>query len=375
MRVTALFSAYSEGISGGDLCFIEIAKRRPDWNLTVVTSALGRDLCREHGLEARFLLLSREATFSDPIRTYALRAARGVPMLRRERADVFYATSDFLPDTLLARYLRTRNPHSVWVQKVFHLIPKERVIPHHAQRASLRLIRSADKVITDNQLLSRELDRYGIHPQRVSVNYPGIDVAYFSRLPEPRNKTYAGAFLARLAPSKGIADLVPIWERVIKRLPSAKLAVIGRGEPRLLAELRARVRDAGLANRVEIFGHLPKDRAFEIVKSSEVFLVPSREEGFGIAALEAIAAGLPVVAYDLPVFAEVFSHGMIRVPIGDVHLFADEVATLLQNTSLRSALVQDTARFVERFAWETVAAREAEAIEGVLRRSREQPQR
>lgn len=364
MRVTAFLNAYSEGMSGGDACFIQIAKRQCDWELTIVTSALGRDLCREGGLDARFIILSQERRFHRPLATYVRRTLRGLLRPQKELgADVYYATSDFLPDTLLARHLRRRNPKSVWVQKSFHLIPPSRMIPHYAQKSSFHLIRnSADRVIVDNSLLKYELVERGFDPERVGVNYPGIDSGYFARLHSRPQGLYEAVFLARLVPTKGVFDLVTIWKYVVRRHPTARLAIVGRGSPSVTEELRAQIRCEGLGDRIHLLGYLSNDQAYATLKASLVFLFPSYEEGFGIAALEAIASGLPVVAYDLPVFSEVFPVGMLRVPIGDTAQFAGTVCRLLEDTALREDIVTASSGLPQQFDWKEVATREAEEI-------------
>lgn len=69
-------------------------------------------------------------------------------------------------------------------------------------------------------------------------------------------------------------------------------------------------------------------------RESKVFIHPSHEEGFGVAPLEAQACGLPVVAWNLPVYQEVFPKGMIKVEMGDIKRFADKVLDLLNNKKL-----------------------------------------
>lgn len=368
----AFLNAYSEGLSGGDACFIEIAKRQPDWDLSVVTSALGRELCSRRGLDARFLVLSRERAFRRPILTYVARTLRGISSLHDEAgADVYYGTSDFLPDTVLARRLRRRHPRSVWVQKVFHLIPRSRAIPHLAQNLSLQLIRrSADRVIVDNDILRTALMKRGIEIDRIGLNYPGIDSRYFAGLPSGGSTRYDAAFLGRLVPSKGVLDLVPIWKGVVDRHPSARLAIIGHGQPSFVRELRERIDRSGLAERIDVLGHLGADDAFAILKASRVFVFPSREEGFGIAALEAIACGLPVVAYDLPAYAEAFPAAMVRVPISDVGQFASVTCKLLSGDRFRERVLAQADELPFRYDWDRVAAREAQEISLALEQAR-----
>jgi glycosyltransferase involved in cell wall biosynthesis len=366
-RLVALLNAYTEGMSGGDAWFIEIAKRLRGFELVVVTSALGEAACRERGLVTCFWLTTREARFTGVIATYLLRTFKGLLLTRRIRSgDLVYATSDFLPDVLPAFGWKIRHRHVGWVQKIHHMIPLKRRIPHAAQKVSHMLIKAAaDVIIVNSALLRDELLRHGFPPERVRVNYPGIDLRQFHAPAAEGPPLYDGVFLGRLHPSKGIFDLVDIWQNVRAARPSATLAVIGRGERRTIAALQEKIAAAGLTHHINLLGFLETAAVIDVLRRSRVFVFPSREEGFGIAILEAMASGLPVVAWDLPVYREVFPQGVVRVPVGAHETFASEVVRLLASADLRHQLVLAGQRLLPRYDWDAVALREAKAMSGM----------
>jgi glycosyltransferase involved in cell wall biosynthesis len=116
----------------------------------------------------------------------------------------------------------------------------------------------------------------------------------------PRVVTVGG-----IEPRKGSDELV---EAMALLPPSAVLAVGGGETLHDYRAFRAAVdaRIARLGVDVRVLGPLPQDEVAPLVASADVFVLPSRKEGFGIAAMEALAAGVPVVLRDLPVFREVF---------------------------------------------------------------------
>jgi glycosyltransferase involved in cell wall biosynthesis len=363
-RLIAFLNAYTEGISGGDACFIEIARRLQGFQLVVVTSALGETLCRTRGLQAIFWITTREDKFTRTILTYIIRTIKGLLLIRRiQHGDLVYATSDFLPDVLPAFWYKICRKRVWWIQKVFHVIPRQRPIPHYAQKVSHLLIKkAADLVIVDNTLLRTELLQRGFSAERVRVNYPGIDLEQFRVAEGAGQPLYDAVFLGRLHPSKGIFDLVSIWQQVQRMRPSARLALVGRGDQRTAEKLQEQIVAANLTENICLLGFLETPAAIDVLRRSRVFVFPSREEGFGIAILEALASGLPVVAWDLPVYREVFPQGVIRVPVGSYHAFAGEIVRLLENDVACRNLVAEGQQVIQRYDWRAIALQEAKLL-------------
>ena len=85
--------------------------------------------------------------------------------------------------------------------------------------------------------------------------------------------------------------------------------------------------------------------------------MPSTREGFGLVAVEAMAAGCPVLLTDLPVFREHFDGGRdcLMIPVGDVRRLADGLGTILGDAALRARLVAEGAATAARFSWDRAA--------------------
>lgn len=363
--------AQGEGLSGGDRIAIQSSRL---WHQS------GDAMIRVHTSEDGWDMWRRMKADPIPHQIWSARARQGVPVLLRlvartvrsawqsvigglGGADIVVSASDFLPDVLPGFIRKTMNRRVCWIQKIYHLVPSSRTGPHWAQRISVYFIRRlADLVIVDNSILKKELEGMGFRSERIEVNYPGIDVGYFRTINGAGKKSYDGVFLGRLHPSKGIFDLIEIWSLVVARAPHARLAIVGGGDEGVRKELEARIGAAGLSSCVDLLGTLGDEEAFGTIKAGQVFLFPSREEGFGMAILEAMACGVPTVAWDLPVYREVFTAGLVRIPPLRCNAFAETVIGLLQDADRRAAVRLEAMEIVPRYDWRQVVAREMSLI-------------
>jgi N-acetyl-alpha-D-glucosaminyl L-malate synthase BshA len=129
-------------------------------------------------------------------------------------------------------------------------------------------------------------------------------------------------------PVKRVPDTIKILEQVLQEIP-AKLILVGDGPDR--SECERLCRQMGLCDKVKFLGK--QDGLVEILNSADVFLIPSQSESFGLAALEAMACGLPVVSSSVGGLPELIRHnetGFIA-EIGDVDRMAKYVVELLSN--------------------------------------------
>lgn len=368
MQMIAFLNAYSDGLSGGDACFVRVAKKLSQpHSLTIVTSVLGRDLCRRSGIEANFVLTSGEQKFGSVLRTYFKRTFKTLLKLRPKRGSVFYASSDFLTDVFPSFVYSSVDDRAVWVQKIFHLTPPTRLIPSLAQRVSFQLIkRRADLIIVDNSQLKSTLEqKYDFPQEKIQVVPPGLDMESIASA-RPSPKRYDALFVGQLRESKGIFDLVEIWKTVHAKLPAAHLAIVGKDVQDNWKKMENSVRERELANTVKYLGFIKDDREVSsLMKSAKVLLVPSHEEGFGMVIAEALACGLPVVCYDLPVFREYFRRFVTPVPVGNAQLFASKVVEHLQSSKARPGGAEE----MKQFSLNAVVDREIQLINYAYQRA------
>lgn len=367
----AYMNAYTTGSSGGDIVFIEIAKRFKFLNFYVVTSLLGKSLCTEKGLNAKFKITTEEMEFNNIYKTYLLRLIKGIFVRIHITGKVVYlATSDFFPDVLPVFLRKLFRRNSTWIQHIFHLMPANRKVVFITQRLSLLLIRFfADAVIVDNNILRDDLIGMGFIPKKVYTNYLGI--RHFTINESVTTKSYEASFMARLKPYKGIYDVINIWEKVVNKIPNARLAVLGKGETHILLELKEMLKNKKLDQNVDLLGYLPDSQAFSIIQKSKLFLFPSHEEGFGLVGLEAQTNGVPIVAWNLPVFNEIFKDGMIQIEENNIKLFAEKVCELLLNENYRDSLSVSAINNAKKYSWDTTAENEFRIINTLINKEYE----
>ena len=138
-------------------------------------------------------------------------------------------------------------------------------------------------------------------------------------------------------PVKRVADVVRIFERVNREVPSV-LLMVGEGPERGLAQTLAR--RLGLGERIRFPG--PQDGAVEVTGMADVFLLPSELESFGLAALEAMACGVPVVGSDAGGLPELVRHAETGylLPVGDIEGMAARSIEILQDDEHRREMGQ-----------------------------------
>jgi len=374
MKIIFFFNSYTKNISGGDIRFIELAKRlaKMGIDIEVVTSLNGKKICLDHNLTAKFHQTTNEINTNHILLLYLKRIIKALKLnFNIRNGDVFYSTSDFLPDVLPAFILKIKN-NITWIQIIHHLYenPFKRkgknflinLLGFISQRLSFILInRKADLVIVVNPLVRKQLIKLGFKRKKIKINYNGIDLDKFRNF-AASNKRYDCVFLGRLNVSKGIFDLIEVWKIIVKKIPTATLAIIGGGDEQLKQMLKNMVKKNKLENNIDILGYLEDKEAFGIMKSSKVFVFPSHEEGFGIAILEAMACGLPVVAWNLPVYDYIFTKGLIKVAENNIEEFANTVIKLLQKNELRSLLIKEAKKQAMKYEWNMIYEKEYEII-------------
>lgn len=366
-------------LSGGDVRLIEVAKRIRRFDKIIITTQKGKRVCERNGLDAKYFLTAKksEEVFKNIFIAYFIRTINALFLkVRIPGQNVLYSSSDFLPDVLPAFVLKKANKNFRWVQEIYHLIPSPtrregsfftNLVSFAGQRVSFYLIKKdADFIFVLTTLIKTQLVKLGFSENKIYVTGAGINVDQIDHVRRAEGTVYDACFLGRLHKAKGIFDLIEIWKLVVSKKKFAKLAIIYIGPKDLELAMIRRIKEENLDSNVFMLPLTGND-ALGVVKSSKVFVFPSHEEGWGIVITEAMACGLPVVAYDLPVYREIFTQGIVTVPLNNIKRFSDEVLSLLESDEKVSVLGNKGRALVTMYDWESVAARELSLMEGEVR--------
>jgi glycosyltransferase-like protein len=172
-----------------------------------------------------------------------------------------------------------------------------------------------------------------------------------------------------IEPRKGSITLLEGFAQLRETVPDALLLIAGgttlfdyRHE---LARFAERAGELGVTEHVRRLGALDQDEMERLFRAADAFAFPSVKEGFGLAALEAVAAGLPLVASDLDVFKGFLTDGesALLTPVGDADALAAALGAIARDGALRARLRAGGARVVARHTWAASAEAHERAYE------------
>jgi glycosyltransferase involved in cell wall biosynthesis len=163
--------------------------------------------------------------------------------------------------------------------------------------------------------------------------------------------------VGRLQPSKGHDVLIRALPRLRAGFPGCVAEFFGNGSH--FDSLRALAESLGVSEMVRFHGEVPHERLMENLRQGGILVHPSRREAFGVAIIEGMALGLPIVASAADGILDLIEHGVsgLLVPPGDEVELASAVTAVLENASMRSQLSMGArARFLKRFEQREVVA-------------------
>jgi len=226
----------------------------------------------------------------------------------------------------------------------------------------------ADLILTVNKLSINYLISKKIAQNKIILVRNGIDLKYIQNLESnssPLKYNPDGVFLGRFHPQKGIFDLIEIWKKVVERNKNLRLVIIGEGSSSITERIRKYIKKNLLEKNVEMVGFLEEAEKYSVLKKSRIFLFPSYLEGFGIVILEAMACGNVVIAFDLPVYKDIFNNVIVRVPIGEISEFADKVLAIFDSIDVQREYLSHYRNFLSKFDWDVIAEMELQYLMAV----------
>src|SRR5574340_951244 len=223
-----------------------------------------------------------------------------------------------------------------------------RVAEASLARLDLRMSCLCHRLIAVSESSAADLTSRGVAPAKVVAIPNGVEAARFRVAPEVRQRVRQSLGLPASAPVIGtVGSLVPLRNHALL-LEAAKIVSTASSEARFVVvgegsegpRLRAKAQELGLADRVIFTGE--RSDIPELLSAFDVFALSCDTEGFGLAALEAMAAGLPIVATRVGALPELIQEGVngLLVPPGEAPALAEALLRLLREEALAGRLGQ-----------------------------------
>jgi glycosyltransferase involved in cell wall biosynthesis len=315
--------------------------------------------------------------------------------LRESRPDLFLASLYFFPSTLfrLICLMRTFRPEIVnvhfpdaqvpfvhWLRRWFDFrlvvslhgheierwfLDEPLSIVHHPSSMLRRLrtiLQEADAVTAcSHYLLSKAIQLESSVAKKGHVIQNGIDPKRFKdKTPYPHPRPYILAY-GRLTYKKGFDMLLDAFAQVARGHPGVDLIVAGDGQEREALQWQARGLEVD--KRVLFFGRATPEEVVQLLNGCQFAVVPSRQEPFGIVALEALAAGKPVLATRVGGLPELLDGSVHRLVEPTPDALAEGLVRWVQRRDKVKVLTERNREQVVKYAWPQVVERYLEAYE------------
>jgi glycosyltransferase involved in cell wall biosynthesis len=262
-------------------------------------------------------------------------------------ADLLHCASGTMP-------LRLPLPTVVTVHDVAWLRVQRHVRPYaryYFGRFALTRYKHAAAIAVDSEFSRRELlDVLDVPQERVHVVYPGVaaDFCELQRGPSAQPFIFAPGTVER---RKNLEVLI----RALHGLREVRLVSVGPDTP-YRAECEQLARDLGVAERVEFRGYVGRDELLRLYASCALVAVPSRYEGFGYPAAQALCAGVPLIVSDRASLPEVAGTSAPIIAADDAAAWREAIAFVLSDSARAEAHAGSQRQSaIQRFSWDTSA--------------------
>lgn len=375
-------AALGKGLSGSDRIFIEFAKRLSKKNLvTIHVWSEGYQMCKKQGLDEgvvfNILNVNPWCKFGFLI-CYFARIFKAVfwalfAKIDNDSNTVLYSASEFWMDSIPSFILKVRFPKIKWVAAWFQTAPNPLTGFTKGERKNTYRLSAfyywfmqlpmkplienfADFVLVNNEEERRQFQLPDKKNKAIVVlGAVNIDEIQKWKLQNSKGQTlkkYDAVFQGRFHPQKGVVELIDIWKIVVDKIPDAKLAMIGDGP--LMESVKLKVISQKLENNVELFGYVfDGEQKYRIFSQSKLVVHPAFYDSGGMASAEAMAFGLPCVGFDLDSYKSYYPQGMIKIRVGDIDGFAEEIIRLNNDEKTRNQIGKEAEEMIiKNWSWD-----------------------
>ena len=225
---------------------------------------------------------------------------------------------------------------------------------------------AADRVITVSNLTRNiVIEKYGINPEKVFTVYNAVEpIAQKEHIEVKKGfNEKIVTFLGRVTLQKGPEYFIEVAYKVLQRMDNVRFVMAGSGD--MLNKMIARAAQLKITDKFHFTGFLAGDDVYRMYSLSDVYVMPSVSEPFGISPLEAIQSNVPVIISHQSGVAEILNHA-IKVDFWDIDAMADAIYGILNYPALDGMFTTYGKSEVEGLKWENSALKVKEVYNSVF---------
>ncbi len=227
----------------------------------------------------------------------------------------------------------------------------------------------ADHIITVSNLTRNTvIEKYGIDPAKVTTVHNAVTPLSEELLNvnPPRSKEKVVTFLGRITMQKGPEYFVEAAARVLKNNHNVRFVMAGSGD--MMEKMITLAAERGIADRFHFPGFQKGKQVYEMLKASDVYVMPSVSEPFGISPLEAMQMGVPSIISKQSGCAEILTN-VIKTDYWDIDAMADAIYSIVTYPAMYAQLQEDGLNEVNQITWDKAGAKVIDIYNKVLHRN------
>ncbi len=348
---------------GASKTLIELAEELTNlgWNCTLI---------EPKNLANNQTELELKENYAENLKNYLQLNADQYDIVEYEHCYLPYLRTEFTDKTLFIARSQLLGHHFVkinvplssnWKSRINYFFIQQKDLQKRRENVVIaqKTMEQADLVTVLNYDDQKELIKCGIKEEKIVVIPNGLSrkirplfEAISTLMPTQNKIAFVGSFINR----KGSTDIPKIFTKIVKKIPTAKLILLGTGasEKQVLSKF-----SVGLREKIEVIPFYKSEELPQLLADCKIGIFPSYIEAFGLGILEMLAASIPVIAYNSPGPPMMLTEEYL-VNCGDISMMSVKVIELLQNeTKLLQARKWAKWRSQD-FCWQKIAKETAE---------------
>lgn len=288
---------------------------------------------------------------------YCYRILRTIKVLQKIDATYVIASSHLFHDIVPTLFITSKKQYITYIHHIIGMQNRGGISSHitrFLEKISFYIIKKLNYLVFVDSLSTKNIlyKKYNFNLSNLFVTKNGIDIVSIKNIKINSQPKYDLCYCGRLRKSKGIYDLLEMINLVKINQPNVTCAVIGVGKEQ--SRIIQKVREMQLSANINLLGFLSERKKIETIKSSKLFVLPSHEEGWGIVIGEAMASGVPVIAYGLPDIIDIWKEGVRWVECFNIKAFAKYIDYLIRNDNYRRTFILKGNIIVESLDWNNI---------------------
>lgn len=367
MKIIQVSPYYFPHLGGMETCVREISERlaKRGHRVDVYTSNIGNkegDLSQSKNLAIRYLH-AREIAHTPLIPSLFFKLLS----VTRDTAIHVHISQPFVPEVVWLVSKIRKIPYIAHVHIDIEPTGKMGFLLPVYKKILLRVVLySASKIVVPTKdyvaLIGK---KYSIPKCKIIIIPHGVDLTNFKNTSVKLHNPARLLFVGRLTSQKNVPLLIRAFKKTVDNNKNIELHIVGDGEDK--SKIIHSIKALKLESKVVLHGYKRGKDLFKIYSNSDIFVLPSRYESFGIVAIEAMAARLPIVASDIPGVRNVIRDNETGLLVKHTPKdFSKAIEKLLINSKLREKLVENGFEEVKKYNWEKIVSKFEKTYRKVL---------